>query len=196
MLLCALAQPTINQRNRVRVCIALATVNISSSCKCTIQTKWGPTHSNHPPQCYYWSKTPQGIFKLCSVQRSHADYFSTTHLIKSSQTTETRETASSSLSCSYTVKLPHQYVFILLSALQPGSSSAASLSDHGGGTRQHCFVGEPSWPLADLGMYIQRILVYFFSPWLLTDIWAAQDCKSRIILRWIKKDFHYHNPVD
>lgn len=51
------------------------------------------------------------------------------------------------------------------------------------------FVGEPSRPFADLGMYIQRIPVCFFSPQLFPVIGAAQDCKSRIILRWIKKNF-------
>lgn len=57
-------------------------------------------------------------------------------------------------------------------------------------------VGETSRPFADLRMYIPLVLVYFFLTRLLTEIWAAQDCKSRIILRWIKKTFHYHNPVD
>lgn len=78
-----------------------------------------------------------------------------------------------------------------------GPPSAVFFSDHKGSKKPpHCFVGEPSRPLADLRMYIQRIPVYFFSPQLFTVIWAAQDCKSRIILRWIKKNFHYHNPLD
>lgn len=131
-----------------------------------------------------------------SVSHAHRHIFLTTaRLIKCSHTTEELETASSSLRCSYIVKLSHQYVFIycrvatwaLLCCIPQWSQRW---------NNPKMVVGETSWPFADLRMYILHILMYFFSTRLLTEIWAAQDCKSRIILRWIKKTFHYHNPVD
>lgn len=132
----------------------------------------------------------------CTLYRTHRHIFLTTaRLIKCSHTTEKLETASSILRWSYIVKLSHQYVFIycrvatwaLLCCIPQWSQRW---------NNPMMVVGETSWPFADLRMYILHILMYFFSTRLLTEIWAAQDCKSRIILRWIKKTFHYHNPVD
>lgn len=80
--------------------------------------------------------------------------------------------------------------------LQPGPSSAVSLSDHKGGTTRRWLWARHHGPLQTSGCTFYTYSCTFFSTRLLTEIWAAQDCKSRIILRWIKKTFHYHNPVD
>lgn len=64
-------------------------------------------------------------------------FLTTAPLIKSSQMRERLETASSSVSCSHIVKLPHQYVFILLPVLKPGCSSAVSPNGHKGGKKPH-----------------------------------------------------------
>lgn len=124
-------------------------------------------------------------YALCNCH-TPAIFLIAAHLIKSCPTTERLKQL---LQTSPVVKLlnfPHQYVFILLSQLQPGAHLLCS-SVNTKVTKPHVFCGRAITALCS--MYIQRIPAYFFSPQLFPVIRATQDCKSRIILRWIKKNF-------
>lgn len=108
----------------------------------------------------------------CTHTNTRNIFLTTAHLTKCIRTTERLDTASSSHCCSYTVKPSHQYVFILLSVVQPGSSSTVSLSDHKGGTTQHCLLASHHGPLQTSGctFYAKSCTFSLLGSWLISGL--------------------------
>lgn len=109
---------------------------------------------------------------------------------------ETRNSISLPLSCSYTVKLPHQYCCQCCS-LGPSRLRCPSIITK---------VEQPHtvWGWAILALYRLKdvhamhtcVLFSLLASWLIYLCCTVEYCQSRIIWIWIKKNFHYHYPVD
>lgn len=170
---CYRRRPSISQTSLRRLLCRLAPLS-ASSCMCVTQCTGVTIPRRH-------------IFPTAAC------------LIRCSHTTEELEAASCSPCRGRAVKPSHQYVFIRRCQscnLGPSPSVIIELEqDHDGCGRDVTGLRRP-W---DEHSVHARVL--FFPPSLPLDSRLKSGLcsaapQSRIILRWIKKTFHHHNPAD